>query len=311
MAIVDGIVVIVELPISIVIPTYRREQVLLDTLQYLLALPSCAAEIIVVDQTQQHADATEISLATFASNGQINWVRVDWASIPKAMNLGLCRATQPLVLFLDDDIRPDSQLVAAHIEAHRVHHDIIAAGRVLQPWHMGKDFSADGHFHFASLNPRVIKEFMGGNFSIRRDSARSLGGFDENFVQVAYRFEAEFAHRFVLSRREIRFVPQACIDHLKSADGGTRAHGKLLTTMRPSHSVGNYYFILRTKPWWNSLAMMCWQPFRSVATRHHLRNPWWILPSFIAEMRGVWWALRLIRRGPRYIDPTVDRPLHG
>ena len=300
-----------KLPISIVIPTYQREQVLVDTIEYLLALSSCAAEIILVDQTRQHSDATERSLAALASSRQIEWVRVDWASIPKAMNRGLCLATQPLVLFLDDDIRPDSQLVAAHVEAHRVHPDIIAAGRVLQPWHMGKDFSADRHFHFASLTSRVITEFMGGNFSIRKDSALTLGGFDENFVQVAYRFEAEFAHRFVLSRREIRFVPEACIDHLKSAEGGTRAHGKLLTTMRPSHSVGKYYFMLRTRPWWQSLAMICWQPFRSVATRHHLRNPWWILPSFIAELRGVWWALRLSVRGPRYIDPNVGRQLHG
>ena len=300
-----------KLPISIVIPTYQREQVLVDTMEYLLALPSCAAEIILIDQTRQHTNATERSLAALASSGKIEWVRVDWASIPKAMNRGLCLATQPLVLFLDDDIRPDSQLVAAHVEAHRVHPDIIAAGRVLQPWHMGKDFSADRHFHFASLNSGVITEFMGGNFSIRKESALSLGGFDENFVQVAYRFEAEFAHRFVLSHREIRFVPEACIDHLKSAEGGTRAHGKLLTTMRASHSVGKYYFMLRTRPWWQSLAMICWQPFRSVATRHHLRNPWWIVPSFIAELRGVWWALRLFVRGPRYIDPQAGRQLHG
>ena len=311
MAAVDCLVMPVKLPISIVIPTYQREQVLLDTLQYLLALPSRASEIIVVDQTKRHADSTESSLAALAAAGQIHWIRVEWASIPKAMNRGLCLATQPLVLFLDDDIRPDSQLVAAHIEAHRVHPDIIAAGRVLQPWHMGKDFAADDHFHFASLNPCVIKEFMGGNFSIQKDSALSLGGFDENFVQVAYRFEAEFAHRFVLSGREIRFVPQACIDHLKSAEGGTRAHGKLLTTMRPSHSVGNYYFMLRTKPWWKSLAMMFWLPFRAVATRHHLRNPWWILPSFIAEIRGVWWAMRLFVGGPSYIKRGVGTQTHG
>ena len=300
-----------QLPISIVIPTYQREHVLLDTLAFLLALPTRASEIIVVDQTKRHADIVETSLLALNSAGRIRWVRVDWASIPKAMNRGLCLASQPFVLFLDDDIRPDSQLVAAHFYAHGEHQDAIIAGRVLQPWHIGKDFSADRHFHFASLSPRVITEFMGGNFSIRKNSALSLGGFDENFVQVAYRFEAEFAHRFLQSKREIRFAPEACIDHLKSAEGGTRAHGKLLTTMRPSHSVGSYYFAFRTKPWWRSVAVMLCQPFRAVATRHHLRSPWWILPSFIAEIRGVFWAISLCGHGPRYIEKPDGGPPNG
>lgn len=298
------------MPISIVIPTYQREQVLLDTLGFLLELPLCAAEIIVVDQTVRHEFATEQALAALSAAGKIVWVRVEWASIPRAMNRGLCLASQPLVLFLDDDIRPASELVSAHVEAHRAWPDVIVAGRVLQPWHIGKDFSADRHFHFASVRPDSIKEFMGGNFSIRRDTALGLGGFDENFVLVAYRFEAEFAYRFLRSKREIRFVPAACIDHLKSAAGGTRAHGKLLTTMRPSHSVGSYYFLLRTEPWWRCVGMICWKPFRAVTTRHHLRRPWWILPSFIAELRGVWWALQLFVCGPRYIEPTVDGQVH-
>ena len=41
---------------------------------------------------------------------------------------------------------------------------------------------------------------MGGNFSVRRDIALRLGGFDEQFVRVAYNFEAEFAHRLRRAR---------------------------------------------------------------------------------------------------------------
>ena len=33
---------------------------------------------------------------------------------------------------------------------------------------------------------------MGGNFSVRRRFALTLGGFDEQFVGAAYRFEADF-----------------------------------------------------------------------------------------------------------------------
>jgi len=42
---------------------------------------------------------------------------------------------------------------------------------------------------------------MGGNFSVKRDLALRLGGFDENFVHVAYRFEAEFCDRAISAER--------------------------------------------------------------------------------------------------------------
>ena len=53
----------------------------------------------------------------------------------------LVAATQPLVLFLDDDIAPEPGLVSAHHEAHREHADVIVAGRVLQPWDEGQESS--------------------------------------------------------------------------------------------------------------------------------------------------------------------------
>ncbi|MDZ4812524.1 MAG: glycosyltransferase, partial [Pseudomonadota bacterium] len=40
--------------ISVVIPSYRREQVLLDSIDSLLALERRADEILVVDQTENH-----------------------------------------------------------------------------------------------------------------------------------------------------------------------------------------------------------------------------------------------------------------
>jgi len=44
-----------------------------------------------------------------------------------------------------------------------------------------------------------------------------------------------------------------------------------------------------------------------VATRHHLRRPWWIPLTLIAELRGMAWALALFLRGPKY--PATTRNL--
>ena len=287
------------LPVTVVIPTYRRESVLLDTLAELLALESAAAEILVIDQTEQHEAGTEARLGQMHAQGQIRWLRSATPSIPQAMNRGLLEAHQAIVLFLDDDIRIEPDLIAAHVRAHDRHADVLVAGRVIQPWEEGVDLPADGPFRFAGLRPAWIEEFMGGNFSLCRATALALGGFDENFVRVAYRFEAEFAFRLRQAGFRILFEPEACLHHLK-AGGGTRTFGNYLTTAKPDHAVGAYYHALRTGSGLGRWRLFASRPLRAITTRHHLRRPWWIPATLIAEVWGMLWAIRLAVSGPRY-----------
>lgn len=290
------------LPLSIVIPTYRRDEVLVATAETLLTLHPEAAEILVLDQTERHTAETEATLGRLAAAGKIRWLRLTEPSITAAMNEGLRQASQEIVLFLDDDIRPEPGLLVSHVAAHADSADGLVAGRVIQPWQEGVKSADDGPFHFAATRPAQIREFMGGNFSVRRSTALSLGGFDENFVRVAYRFEAEFARRWLESGRRIYFEPAACLHHLKVVDGGTRSYGNHLTTWRPDHAVGAYYYALRTGAWCDFVV----RPFRAVATRHHLRHPWAIPTTLLAELSGIAWALCLFLRGPRRIGTTTD-----
>lgn len=292
--------------ITLVVPTYRRERVLIDSIEYLLALASPADELLVLDQTIDHSSATEQALTELAAAGRIVWTRLPVPSIPQAMNQGLLRASGDIVLFLDDDIRPDAELVSAHRLAHESRPGWIVAGRVLQPWHAG-DWDRDEvpRFGFNSPGSREVGEFMGGNFSVDRRAALAVGGFDENFVRVAYRFEAEFALRWRRSGRHIWYADDALIHHLKAVDGGTRVFGDFLRTAVPAHSVGEYYFAIHARPprWWLTVLT---RPWRSVATRHHLRRPWWIPATLVAEFGGIVWALLLALRGPKLVNSSVE-----
>jgi len=289
-------------PISIVIPTYRRDQVLLETLDPLLNLQPRAAEILVVDQTLRHAPETEARLRQLDGAGSIRWLRLDRPSIPGAMNVGLLRASEEIVLFLDDDIMPDGGLVAAHLYAHREDGVGLVAGQVLQPWNATASGASDvSTFQFSSAQRSLVREFMGGNFSVKRALALTLGGFDENFVHVAYRFEADFADRLLAMGICILFEPSASIRHLKVLAGGTRVYGDHLRTVRPSHAVGEYYYLLRR---WRSryaLPRLFRRPIAAIATRHHLRRPWWIPVTITSELLGFCWGLGLALRGPRYL----------
>lgn len=286
--------------LSVAIPTYQREAVLVETLRSLAPLIGLNDELLIVDQTQRHTPETDKVLGDLQQAGKLVWIRAAEASITRAMNTALLQAKGEVVVFLDDDITPDRELLERHRAVHAQLSDVswLVAGRVIQPWQEGVDYAGDEQFHFASLQQRETSEFMGGNFSLRRADAIALGGFDTNFVRVAYRFEAEFAWRWRMSGRRIRYEPSAVIHHLKVSSGGTRAFGEHLTTTRPDHSVGAYYFFMRTQTGISRTRLVIERLMRSIATRHHLGKPWWIPLTLVAELRGLLWALKLQRRGP-------------
>lgn len=293
--------------LSIIIPTYQRETVLIDTVEYLLKLHPKPSEILLVDQTPRHEEATERRLQELQRGGIVRQIKLEKPSITGAMNIGLRQAHFEVVLFLDDDIIPDANLIAAHLAAHE-HGERIVAGQVLQPGELPlQDEEEVEPFQFISGRRQYITELMGGNFSIRRDLALKLGGFDENFVHVAYRFEAEFAERALASGERILFEPHASIRHLKASGGGTRSFGHHLTTVRPSHAVGAYYFLLRSEKVTRRLLCLLSRPFRAVRTKHHFTHPWWIPATLAAEVMGFFWAMFLYMRGPRLLSQGLSQ----
>jgi len=287
--------------ISVVIPTYGRNKVLTETIDAVLRLNAPPTEIIVVDQSARHCKQTDRQLGLWQEEARIKWMRLLEPSIPRAMNQGLLAAKNELVLFLDDDIIPSASLVMAHQEAHFKYAANLIAGRVLQSWHNGAPDSAGTPFGFNSLESHETCEFMGGNFSVVREEALKIGGFDENFVKVAYRFEAEFAHRWRVSGRRIWYESSALIHHLKVSDGGTRAFGDHLRSVGPAHTVGAHYFLLKTGGL-KSLPGVIIRIVRSVKSRHHLMQPWWIPVALISEVLGLVWAAWLVILGPRHLQ---------
>jgi glycosyltransferase involved in cell wall biosynthesis len=283
---------------SILIPTYGRDEVLINTISALLALPAPASEIVILDQTANHPEECEAQLSQWHETKAIRWIRIPYPSITVAMNLGLVIAESERVLFLDDDIIPDQHLLTAHRHAAQEYPNACIAGRVLQPWHQGQADPEDLPFGFNSLVGRSHHEFMGGNVSIDRLMALSIGGFDRNFVRVAYRFEAEFASRWLRAGHSIRYEPQALIHHLRIRSGGTRSYGHHLTTIRPDHAVGRYYYYWRTNSPALAVAKSIRNFFSSVYTRHHLHKPWWIPVTLFAELRGFLWSCSLALSKP-------------
>lgn len=301
--------------LSVVIVTYNREKVLLDTISYLLPQARVCESfqrIIVVDQTSLHDKSTETALHSWHVEGDIHWLKLSEPNLTGAMNRGLTETDSDLVLYVDDDIIPARGLLENHVRAHVENPEVAAVvGQILQPGEkpMAFDYSPSGShlrrfqdFPFRSTRGLLIENAMAGNLSVKREIAIQVGGFDENFEPpVASRFETEFAKRLVAEGESLWFEPSASIDHLAASSGGTRSQGFFLASASPVYSVGDFYLALLIGKGWDRLAYIAVRPIGQVMTRFHMRRPWWIPVKFIGELRGLCMALRLYARGQRLL----------
>jgi GT2 family glycosyltransferase len=297
--------------LSVVIPTFGRNEVLVQTIRHILSADPAPSCIIVIDQTPTHTTEVREQLNEWVAARKIQVAQQE-PSIPRAMNRGLREACSEFVLFLDDDVIPVSNLMAAHLSIFD-NNVCAVVGQVLQPGeepvdreHRGSvnGLNSDMDFCFRSTHPSPVTNVMAGNLSVNRELALRIGGFDENYVGVAYRFETDFAKR--LSKvGKIMYAPDASIRHLRAPSGGTRTWGNHLTSHRPEHSVGDYYFSMRHGRPIEAFQYRMRRLFTSVATRFHATHPWWIPPKLIGELRGWWWARQLAKRGPKLIQQEL------
>lgn len=300
--------------ITIVIPTYGREDVLTDTLQAVLALEVRAHSILLIDQTPCHQDRTWAMLSQWSASGALR--RIDFAppSIPRAMNLGLLNAQTEYVLYLDDDVVPGATIVSSLVATLNsfAQTPTCIVGQVLQPGETVIAFESwtRSWFPFNSDRQQFVSDVIACNLCVNREFALAVGGFDENFKGAALYFESEFARRVIKCGGRIVFAPVVSIRHLRAERGGTRARGGQLVTWRPHHSVGKYYAAFVGGPLAAAKAVLI-QPLRAIRTRHHLKAPWWIPATLCAELLGIFWAMALILRGRRLLPNPLRGRLHG
>ena len=288
--------------VTIVIPTYRRGEILVATLDRIHALPSPPAAILVVDQTESHAAGIAAELERRNRSGEIRLMTLAQPSIPHAMNEGLLAAMTPLVLFLDDDIEPASDLAAEHAACFDDATLSATVGQILQPGEAPATQprpADDLEFRFNHDRSEIVTNVMAGNLCVRREAALAAGGFDENYTGAAYRFESDFALRLGAAGGRIRFEPRAAIRHLQLATGGLRSYGDHRSSSSPAHSAGDYYFGLTYRRDFSRYALRRMR--RNVLTRWHLHHPWAIPPKLLGEVRGLLRAMSLRRRGARLV----------
>lgn len=215
--------------LSVIVPTYNREEPLVRTLQSLLHQDYPDYEIIVVDQTPLHEPQTLKFLEQHQDRVEV--VKLKKPNTSVAKNIGVRKAKGEIILFVDDDIKADANLLTQHFKNYADLGVGGVAGRVFsQDWIKGADLKPVGKvlpngeiiLNFFSNLKQEVDVVMGGNASWRKEVFERVGGFDSNFIGNAMREEADLSLRIKAQGYKIVFEPQAIVYHFEHPTGGTR-----------------------------------------------------------------------------------------
>ncbi|MEA5578976.1 hormogonium polysaccharide biosynthesis glycosyltransferase HpsN [Anabaena sp. UHCC 0451] len=225
--------------ISVVIPTYRREKLLRDSIIDVLKQDYPHFEVLVVDQTQIHEPETQAFLEEMAASGKIKLFKLDWASLPGARNYAVRRSSGEIILFIDDDVQLTPGFLATHVKNYVENPEIGAvAGRVFDRMKLGDSGGkleieylppeamdpGIAWYHIDLVHttkPQQVLTARGCNMSFRRDVfTKYKVKFDERFRGSAVREESDFCLRFRQTGYKIWYDPEAYLVHLGEETGG-------------------------------------------------------------------------------------------
>ncbi len=206
--------------VSVVVPTYRKKELLASTLNALGAqtYPHDLVEVVVVDDCS--GDDTWEFLGGLSMPYTLVPIRHDVnRGRAAARNSAINAASGDLVLFLDDDMRSDARLVEAHVRFHGQHPNSLVIGNALTAPELGTSnalryLDTRGVHKLPPDAPVPSRYFVTNNASVRRSALLSVGLFDETFRNYGFE-DTELSFRLERDAKlRLRYCPDAVAYHI-------------------------------------------------------------------------------------------------
>lgn len=216
--------------ISVIIPTLNRTDFLVNTLKDLV-VQECAFpfEIIIVDQSKE----PDIDVINFVSDYSfVKYHHITFfKGLPEARNFGWQKANFNFILFLDDDIHCNKNLLLEHFQILQQEKVGVVAGGIIEV-HKENQECKVGDFNFWKATPLrgfhkqgtfEVLHGGGGNFSTKKEVLLKVNGIDENLTKGAALYEeTDFCLRVKNAGYKIMFHSKASVNHLAAETGGCR-----------------------------------------------------------------------------------------
>ena len=99
--------------VSLIIPTYNRQEIVFQTLQYIKQQSISGFEVVLVDQTA----SIDSNLKYFKNRiFKYKYIKITEPGLPNARNVGAENAKGDILVFIDDDSIPDSDLIQSYMK---------------------------------------------------------------------------------------------------------------------------------------------------------------------------------------------------
>ncbi len=213
--------------VSVIIPSYNRQQTLCQTISSVLEQDFPEAEIIIVDQTPG-TPISSLRQIVEQHRTVIRYIRQSPANLPRARNTAIEVAFSDNLLFVDDDVILPNGFIERHMLRLRSDDAIGAVtgptvDRLTEPqpvslYPFQRTFDLSVHSQQQDL--AYASWLAGCNFSAKRSVLKRVGPFDESFTGSAYCEDVDIGVRIRKSGFKIAFDRHAWLVHLASPSGG-------------------------------------------------------------------------------------------
>ncbi len=224
--------VITPKQVSLIIPTYNRQSVVLNTIEHLTKQTLSDFEVIIVDQTK----IKDSNLENYRGNiFNYKYIKITETGLPNARNVGVENAKGDILIFIDDDSIPAVDLVQSYLNLfNNLGKDVwCIGGRVIEKnttMFRERDSIVGG---WITWYGKTLKNFdtdksgecewsAGGNFAVIKKCFMEVGGFDSNFIGTAVMEDGDFGYAIKKNNGRVYYFPEPIIEHLRIPTGGLR-----------------------------------------------------------------------------------------
>jgi GT2 family glycosyltransferase len=291
--------------VSAIIPTFNRPVALKRTLETVFALCPAPDELLVVDQSDDPDPGLASVLRGAPACTTVRYLRQRPPDAQAARNQAAMASTGDILLFLDDDILLERDLLSAHLKNYDDPSVGAVGGFFLEPGeqpterlpsHYFRPHTGWIYFPHGYVGRMDTGLFPSCNGSIRREILFRAGGFDEHYIRTQLD-DTDLSCR--LREMGVRIVhdPDARAYHLKEPVGGRRPGGvnEFVIADSATWQIWWYFF-------WTNFGMRGWRDIairlrRCVMRRVNFLRPWHLASALFHVVRGALRARVAVRSG--------------
>lgn len=207
--------------LSIVIPTYNRHHSLERTLRSLISQEcDLTFEILVIDQNKPGFLISHLSEDVL---NQCTIIHQEKPNVSSARNTGYTFSKNEVLLFLDDDLIPETHFLQKAADLFRQHNFINCLSPLIYSKGRKKEEHKDKERDFKGKqeNLFIISNPISAAFFIRKPIYKKVGGFDPFLFEYCKSTEDnEFFIRLQRHGEKIFYEPSLNILHEEEMDGG-------------------------------------------------------------------------------------------